>query len=93
MSSYGSLGSRTICKEAAERLILSIERYAMSVGELMEEGNSGEFHNKEEELRLQAEALASRVVLIGAFTHATGWVPEFVPPSLSNNFEGSWVLL
>lgn len=64
-------------KEDALLLWNSVLYFADGIGELYAEGNSGEFHDDEEEKRLFAEMEQSLTNLMGEFERTTGWMPVY----------------
>jgi hypothetical protein len=85
-------------KAQAIKLWDSIDALIDAKVELAGEGNSGEFHNDEEEEKLVAEADNAFEALIETFYQATGFYPfwddDFRPSRNPHiNGEGSWVLL
>ncbi len=65
-------------KNDAEKLWGSIISYSYWVGELMGEGNSGEFSNVKESNRIVKAFTTAEEKLINDFSETTGWFPKEV---------------
>jgi hypothetical protein len=55
----------------------AIQNFADCSRELGGEGNSGEFHNEKEEIKLGKELVASEKLLIEEFAKSTGYRPKY----------------